>query len=149
METLNANAGCECSGPGWCERHRCEKDLVRYQLCQARGDYFRLWEEGRGPGQVRLQPGPNPSVRHVFWNLAESLAAFIADGCKTVSKEQYQQRLEICAECPERQHNTCRRCGCRLSLKAQGRAFTCPLGKWPQLISGEVPAVAKSESGED
>jgi hypothetical protein len=28
-------------------------------------------------------------------------------------------------------------CGCFLPLKAQGRAFVCPLDKWPVLNAGE------------
>jgi len=69
------------------------------------------------------------------WNLASSLAAFTADACKTVSKVEYEARLNICDACPERQGNKCLKCGCRLSLKAQGRAFQCPLGRWPVLTA--------------
>ena len=72
-----------------------------------------------------------PSLVRQAWNLARSLADFVADGCKTVSQEQYRQRLEICDECEHRRNNRCTKCGCRLSLKAQGRAFKCPEGQWP------------------
>jgi hypothetical protein len=47
---------CECSGPGFCPRHHCEKTPHWHYLCQTRADYFQLWEEGRGPGQNL--PGP-------------------------------------------------------------------------------------------
>lgn len=67
------------------------------------------------------------------WNLAKALKDFVADGCKTLSVEDYQRRLEICAACPHRERNTCGICGCRLSLKARGRAFQCPLDKWPRI----------------
>ena len=72
-----------------------------------------------------------PSLARQAWNLARSLADFVADGCKTVTREQYQARLEICDSCDHRRNNRCMKCGCRLSLKAQGRAFKCPAGKWP------------------
>jgi len=79
------------------------------------------------PIQVAKHP---PSLARQAWNLATSLADFVADGCKTVSEEQYRERLEICDGCAHRRHNRCMKCGCRLSLKAQGRAFKCPEGKW-------------------
>jgi hypothetical protein len=72
-----------------------------------------------------------PPLRRQAWNLAQSLAAFVADGCTTLTKEEYEKRLTICDECPERRGNRCSQCGCRLSLKARGRAFCCPLNKWP------------------
>ena len=70
-----------------------------------------------------------PSLARQAWNLARSLADFVADGCKTVTREQYQARLEVCDSCEHRRSNRCMKCGCRLSLKAQGRAFKCPEGK--------------------
>jgi hypothetical protein len=79
------------------------------------------------------QPRPNPTLSQRIWNLAASVAAFVADGCRTITKEQYQERLEICAPCPERRNNMCRQCGCQLLLKAQVRALVCPLAKWPAL----------------
>jgi hypothetical protein len=42
---------CECVEPGWCQRHRCFKDELDFQLCRRRPDYFQAWEKGRGPGQ--------------------------------------------------------------------------------------------------
>ncbi len=50
---------CDCVGPGVCDRHGCTKTPHWYQLCRTRADYFRLWEEGRGPGQSR-QPDSSP-----------------------------------------------------------------------------------------
>lgn len=75
-------------------------------------------------------PGP-PMWLDKAWNLAGALSAFVADGLRTVDESQYEARLQICNACPQRRHDTCTRCGCRLSLKARGRAFVCPLGKWP------------------
>ncbi len=90
---------------------------------------------GHSPNEPDTRPtsGP-PSLARQAWNLARSLTHFVADGCKTVTKEQYQERLEICDGCDHRRSNRCMKCGCRLSLKAQGRAFKCPAGKWPQIV---------------
>lgn len=72
-----------------------------------------------------------PSVAQRVWDLAGSLRSFVADGLKTVTKEDYAIRLEICESCDQRRGNWCRQCGCFLTLKATGRAFRCPLSKWP------------------
>lgn len=76
-----------------------------------------------------------PSLPRQAWNLARSLADFVADGCRTVGEEDYRRRLEICDGCYARRGNRCLKCGCRLSVKARGRVFQCPLDKWPPLAS--------------
>jgi hypothetical protein len=65
------------------------------------------------------------------WNLAGALAAFAADGCRTVPKTTYRIRLQVCAACSQRDDNWCLECGCFLPIKAKGRAWQCPLDKWP------------------
>ncbi len=42
---------CECDQPGWCERHQCNKPAHFFKLCQTHSDYFKMWEQGIGPGQ--------------------------------------------------------------------------------------------------
>lgn len=42
---------CECVLAGFCKRHNIRKGAEWVALCQSRADYFRVWEEGRGPGQ--------------------------------------------------------------------------------------------------
>ncbi len=79
------------------------------------------------------KPPHFPPLHQQAWNLAKSLADFVADGCQTLSEEQYRRRLEICDACELRRGNRCTKCGCRLSLKARGRAFQCPMGKWPEV----------------
>jgi len=72
-----------------------------------------------------------PGLLRRTWNLVEAVAAFVADGCHTISAEEFAARLEICDGCSARKDNVCEACGCILSIKARGRAMTCPLGKWP------------------
>ena len=73
-----------------------------------------------------------PSLASRTWDLVASLAAFVCDGCQLVSKDEYAARLTVCDSCLSRKGNWCRACGCHLSLKAKGRAFRCPEGKWPE-----------------
>jgi hypothetical protein len=46
-----------------------------------------------------------PPLSRQTWNLAQSLAGFVADGCKAVSEDDYRQRLEICDKCEYRHDN--------------------------------------------
>jgi peroxiredoxin len=73
-----------------------------------------------------------PPLATRAWNLTQSLADFAADGFKTLSTDEYQTRLAICDTCDRRRENTCLECGCYLPLKAKGRAFECPIKKWPK-----------------
>jgi len=77
-----------------------------------------------------------PAWKYQAWNLAEALAAFAADGLKTVSARDYRTRLETCDGCGRRRGNRCLECGCYLSIKARGRAFRCPLSKWHERQNG-------------
>ena len=47
---------CECTGPGFCERHGCHKSRHWWRLCRTRYDRFREWEAGEGPGQEEGSP---------------------------------------------------------------------------------------------
>ena len=51
-----------------------------------------------------------------------------------VSEEEYQRRLDICAECKNigwfRKSPQCRKCGCFLKVKAWLAEFHCDLDKW-------------------
>lgn len=82
------------------------------------------------------------------WNLAGALTAFVADGLRTVSKEEYQKRLKICDGCEERRGTKCLQCGCRLAWKATGRAFKCPLNKWPELHTDEAQGQRAEDNAE-
>ena len=42
---------CECTEPGWCQRHQCFKTRLMWQVCRRNPAIYKLWEEGRGPGQ--------------------------------------------------------------------------------------------------
>jgi len=75
-----------------------------------------------------------PHLLSRVWNLARSLKAFADDGFTTVDAAQYERRMRICHACPQRWNDDCELCGCRLTLKARGRAFSCPLGHWLAVV---------------
>lgn len=74
-----------------------------------------------------------PNIARRAWSLANSVSDFIADGCRTLTPSEFEARLAICDACEFRKGNSCTKCGCKLSLKARGRAFSCPIGKWPEI----------------
>lgn len=43
---------CQCTGPGWCQRHGVTKTARWVTLCQTSDVYWERWEAGRGPGQL-------------------------------------------------------------------------------------------------
>jgi hypothetical protein len=63
-------------------------------------------------------------------NLLQSVVAFVGDGCALVDDTDYRRRLETCRACDRRNDKRCTACGCWIALKARGRAFSCPLGRW-------------------
>lgn len=71
-----------------------------------------------------------PPIVVQAWNLAASLAAFVADGCRTVTKDEYERRLGVCDGCEHRDGSWCMKCGCYLPAKTRGRTWGCPIGKW-------------------
>lgn len=107
---------------------------------------------------VRLQPNPSPRPERTddqirvaldsltampafseqLWNLSRALKEFVADGMKTVTREALSERLRICDECEFRTGDRCTRCGCHLTLKAQGRIFQCPENRWPAISESQV-----------
>lgn len=74
-------------------------------------------------------PAPPPILKQA-WSLTKALASFVGDGMKTVDSDEYEARLAVCDCCDRRRGNRCLECGCRLSLKARGRTFECPIRKW-------------------
>ena len=63
-------------------------------------------------------------------NLFQSVAAFVGDGCALVDDAEYRRRLTVCHACDRRTGRRCTECGCWIGVKARGRAFECPLGRW-------------------
>lgn len=92
---------------------------------------------------VRAEP-LMPPLHQQVWNLTKALVAFVADGCATVSKEVYSARLHACLA-PEGGAEHCENlineercgratgCGCYIAVKAKGRAWDCPRGKWTEV----------------
>lgn len=66
------------------------------------------------------------------WNFARAIARFVAAGGRTVTADEYRQRLETCRPCEHRQGGKCLRCRCWVNVKARLPTEQCPTGKWPR-----------------
>jgi hypothetical protein len=63
-------------------------------------------------------------------NLFQSVVSFVGDGCGIVDDTTYRHRLEICHSCDRLSGERCAACGCFINVKARGRIFRCPIGRW-------------------
>lgn len=73
--------GCECEGPGWCERHQCSKSRLRYDLCRTNIAFFQMWENGHGPGQLGHSQR-NPAEVKLCIHLGDLLGTETCQGCR-------------------------------------------------------------------
>jgi peroxiredoxin len=132
-------------------------EIASLYLADGTPNGYLVDEEGKiasskavgGPAILALAPQPgmtggpagdqnrdslrSPRLARQAWNLAQAMVEFAADGAMTLSHEQYSRRLEICDQCDKRRGSRCTECGCFLKIKARGRAFKCPAGKWPEV----------------
>ncbi|QDU39657.1 hypothetical protein Mal4_40030 [Maioricimonas rarisocia] len=127
---------CVCSGPGFCRRHQCRKTLHWYRLCRMRADYFQLWEQGRGPGQLR--PG-EPGLATQVVNFGRAVLKHVANGRNQADTAVVAARLAACENCDSLDglRRVCREpdCGCFVDRKARWESEDCPRGRWPALES--------------
>lgn len=79
-------------------------------------------------------------------SFARAVGRFVADGCTTVTAEQYHERLAICQLCPRRNVLLCGKCRCVIIVKAGMRSEVCPdkPPRWPSLdvATGDPPTVS-------
>ena len=134
--------GCQCPRPEitddnpngiyWCEAHGRKKTARQWIKCQTEPGMFLSYRNDPPPPAAAVKP-KTPCKNcggSKIWDFAKSIAAFMADGCKTVTAEQYQERLAVCDGCENRVKARCAICGCFVAVKAKGRAWECPEGRW-------------------
>lgn len=76
-----------------------------------------------------------PTVMKMMASLGKSAAVYAADGFTNATKQQHQERLEICNACEFWENESyfglgkCRKCGCS-GAKLWVASSKCPIGKW-------------------
>jgi hypothetical protein len=137
-EQKNAVTPCECTQAGWCPRHQCEKTEHWVHLCQTRPDYFELYEQGLGPGQLKPQ---EPGLIRKAFTFGRAVVRHVVNRGREASEELYQARLAVCKDCEflDQERRVCQdpRCGCFVDRKARWESENCPQGKWPPVSSFE------------
>jgi len=86
-----------------------------------------------------------PKYIQMASTFAKALTKYIASGMNEVTKEQYQERLEICSTCPNRNNLHCSECGCPISTKARWATESCPLGFWLAIVQKQTTPPTTSE----
>tara|TARA_R100000231_G_scaffold35832_1_gene31782 strand:- start:210 stop:434 length:225 start_codon:yes stop_codon:yes gene_type:complete len=71
-----------------------------------------------------------PSLKDQVFSFARSASKYVASGLDDVAKDVYEQRLQICNTCEDREGRRCGVCGCYLSMKAKWKTEECPNKKW-------------------
>ena len=78
-----------------------------------------------------------PSISEQGKNLAKFTFEVVQDtvslnGNPLVSKDEYKERLKICATCEHfiLKNKRCRKCGCYMESKARFSIAKCPIQKW-------------------
>ena len=110
-----------------------------HRLSQTRPDYFQLWEQGRGPGQIVLAEPEigEPGLLRKAVHLGQAAVRHAADGLQKVDDVDYESRLAICRGCPvcDVERLVCRdgACECYLQIKARWRSESCPRSQWPEV----------------
>jgi hypothetical protein len=100
-------------GKAWCH------GLLQPELCPELSATAEAQAPAEGPGLVRKAI-----------NLGQAVAEHVAAGRPLVDDETAAGRLAICHRCPQLDGDTCRLCGCRMSVKATWAEQRCPIGKW-------------------
>ena len=113
--------GCQCAGPGYCEKHKLDKTESVFQLCKTdRDTYVRFEIEA---GNIK-----EPGLLEKAVNFTDAISNHILDGLSDVTEEEFDRRISICKSCPLFNPNaeSCIICGCSMTLKARWRTGNCP-----------------------
>jgi hypothetical protein len=88
-------------------------------------------KEPKKGGCGACQKKKMPSWAKMASNFASTMAEFATSGFKIADKELYEERINICKECPSfTDSERCVECGCFMKAKAGIMEAKCPLNKW-------------------
>ena len=71
-----------------------------------------------------------PSLTERAKNFAIELTKHALGGNQHVDDATYNQRLQICSDCDEREGDNCKLCGCNMPAKCWWKSAKCDDGKW-------------------
>tara|TARA_R110002020_G_scaffold189140_1_gene388039 strand:- start:683 stop:970 length:288 start_codon:yes stop_codon:yes gene_type:complete len=91
--------------------------------------------EDKSSLETKEQSHNAPSAMKMGWNFAKAVGAYVKDGMRNVSEEEFAERMSICDTCEWRSGGRCMKCGCFVDKKAGWASADCPIGKWPKTNS--------------
>ncbi len=121
---------CSCDGgPGRCDSSHCDS-CVRggpYDASQCRVCWLY-----HNSAEHRLSWAGPAGVAARARNFLAASAGHLLAGLPVLTDEEYGLRMDACRSCDafEAAADSCKVCGCRLSVKARWAEQDCPLGKW-------------------
>jgi len=71
---------CECTQPGWCPRHQCEKSAYWLSMCQRVPALIAAWDRGAGPRGAAQAVGDRSRERCV--HLGAEIRREQCSGCR-------------------------------------------------------------------
>ena len=80
------------------------------------------------PSKRIVKPIPKPTIPQMLEHFAKAMVKWTASGFKTVDKETYIKRRQICSDCTP--NGRCPHCGCQLFAKVALLTEKCPEKKW-------------------
>ena len=97
-------------------------------------------KEGCGKAR-KAREGPPLHTQAVSFVMA--MGKLAADGFRLADEEEFKRRVAICESCGRFNSRTgrCRECGCYGKIKAKGRIWECPEGKWQKQTEEKVESV--------
>lgn len=112
---------CDCSAPGWCERHVCDKSARQYYLCRMSEVWFEGWETGT----LQAADARRPLIRRLPLERCEHRSAefkerISCDLCGMENRRIPVYECQLHSECSEQ------RIGTRTErLRAMAICLTC------------------------
>ena len=109
---------------------------------EMRADYIRLWVRTKLLPRSALslidteyRHGAMDRISDFFRKVRlflKTVKAFVLSGFRRTTKSETERRLSICSTCElfDAESASCKKCGCRMKIKAQWRVASCPLKKW-------------------
>lgn len=138
-----------------CPVHGARLNRELTNVCRSRERYFLGWRDGTGlihktASLERTDATKKPSgcggcgdkkkaitLMGMGWDVGKAMLSFTFSGFRFVPRDEYQRRLDICTACENRgdervngNEHRCGECGCFVAVKAEAKAWQCPIGKW-------------------
>lgn len=102
--------------------------------CSDKGKAYRArWGEAEPDcSQPPALPSEGPSLFTKAINFGKAVVSHVSSGMPKASQEEKGGRLALCIICPHynQKSDTCKLCGCNLSVKTGWKDQHCPIGKW-------------------